>query len=150
MTTPTNIIEKIRKLQALSERAGTEAEAACAAQKIAELCHAHNLEIGVATLIEEEQSASESQHVHGSAVWQAHWSSLGKACDALFNVGHYRKNVNEVVKNTSGMVLGANKQQAIVFYGLRANVESAILAYEKMDGVPKPTDPQNAFYPKPN
>lgn len=128
--TPQTIIEKIQKLQALADRAGTEHEAALAAQKVAELCEQHNLDIGVATLTQEETSATEAMHTHDSSRWAAHWSDLSSACGKMFTVGHYRKPVGIVVKDSSGTVVGKKDGQALVFYGLKANVAAATVTYE--------------------
>lgn len=125
-----NIIEKIQKLQALADNAGTEHEAALAAQRVAELCRQHNLDIGIATLTAEETEATESRHVHDSSRWQAHWSWLGQACDALFGVAHYKTAVAQAIKNQAGFVTGRQVGAAIVFYGLKASVQSAIMTYE--------------------
>lgn len=113
---PTNsVIEKIKKLHALAERAGTEAEAALAADKVAELCRKHNLDIGVAKLREEEVDATESRYSHSSRNFQAHWGYLGKACEAQFGVGSY-------LDRKIGMFF--------VFYGLKANAQAAAVTYE--------------------
>jgi hypothetical protein len=125
----TNIIEKIQKLQALADRAGTEHEAALAAERVAQLCQQHNLDIGVATLVEEEKEASEAQHVHETSRWQAHWWKLGKACERLFGVGCYAKNTITFDRDSLGVATSYHRWKTMVFYGLKANVEAATVTY---------------------
>lgn len=119
------ITDKIRKLMALANRAGTEAEAALAAARVAELCRKHNLELGAVTLEREEKTASEGRK-GGSGRWEAHRSWLGYACNHLFDVAHYRQaTVNRAAK--------IQNSWAIVFYGLKANVESATMTFSYLD-----------------
>lgn len=130
MEPTSSILEKIRKIHALAERAGTEAEAANAAQRVADLCRQHNLDIGVATLQEEETKATEAIHAHKGGKWQAHWSYLALACDKLFDVAHYRGTEGRAIKNAAGVVTGREVVTVLHFYGLRANVASAVVTYE--------------------
>ncbi len=127
---PTNesIISKIQKLQALADRAGTEAEAASAAQMVADLCQKHNLDIGVVTLTKEETEASEAQNNHTGNM-QAHWNSLGWACSELFGVGWYRAKIYTPIK-VNGMVTQTKDGTKVVFYGLKASVQAALLTYQ--------------------
>jgi hypothetical protein len=128
-TTPQSIIEKIRKLQALADNAGTEHEAAVAADRVAELCRQHNLDIGVATLVEEEKEASEARHEHAGR-WSAHYSGLSAACGEVFHVGHYKKACGIVQKDGAGRIIGSKDGSALVFFGLKANVQAATETYE--------------------
>lgn len=130
MEPTSSILEKIRKIHALAERAGTEAEAANAAQRVADLCRQHNLDIGVATLQEEETKATEALHAHKGGKWQAHWSYLALACDKLFDVAHYRGTEGRAIKNATGIVTGRETVSVLHFYGLKANVASAVVTYE--------------------
>lgn len=127
--TPESIISKIKKLQALANNAGTEAEAALAAQRVAELCMEHNLDIGVATLAEEEKTATEGQHAH-LGTWQIHYSVLSAAVAEVFHVGHYKKPCGIVQKDRNGVVVGSKAGAALVYFGLKANVASATETYE--------------------
>lgn len=123
------ILEKIRKLQALADRAGTEAEAALAAERVAQLCRAHNLEIGAVRIAEEETEASETERHHEGKM-QAHWVYLANACIELFGVGYYRSRCAFPRKDTAGRVISVREGNKIVFYGLRASVASALVTYE--------------------
>lgn len=123
------IIEKIRKLQALADRAGTEAEAAAAAARVAQLCHQHNIELGSVAIAQEETSASERAHVHGGNL-SAHLHWLRDATEKLFNVGAYKYVKNVPIRNKQGFVVDSKRETHMVFYGLRANVESAVLSYQ--------------------
>lgn len=127
---PDGIIEKIQKIQALADNAGTEFEAALAAERVAELCRRHNLDIGVARLEREETEASEAVHGMNSTRWAAHWSALSVSCEKLFGVGVYKKSGYRVRKNLDGVIVGQEKQIATVFYGLKASVASATVTYE--------------------
>ena len=116
------ILDKIRKLHALANNAGTEAEAANAASKVADLCFKHNLEIGSIQLEDEEVSASEAiDEFEGNN--KRYRYPLSKACEILFNVGCYQRRQGTIVKGK--WMRGG----AMVFYGLRANVESALVTY---------------------
>lgn len=130
MEATSNILEKIRKIHALAENAGTEAEAALAAQRVADLCRQHNLDIGVATLREEETTASESLHEHKGGKWQAHWSWLANTCDKLFDTAHYRGKGGRAIKNAEGFITGREEITVLHFYGLKANVAAAVVTYE--------------------
>src|ERR1035441_7873849 len=109
------IIEKIRKLQALADRAGTEGEAAAAASRVAELCRKHHLDIGTAILSKEETEASESKKGTMSQAWSAHWNTLNKACEMLFNVGAYRTKLYRKFKKDG---YDYSWEYALVFFGL--------------------------------
>lgn len=130
MEPTSSILEKIRKIHALAERAGTEAEAANAAQRVADLCRQHNLDIGVATLQEEETKATEALHEHKGGKWQAHWTYLSNACDKLFDVASYRGKEGRAIKNAQGFVTGREEISVLHFYGLKANVAAAVVTYE--------------------
>jgi len=125
-----SILDKIRKLHALAENAGTEAEAASAAQFVADICRKHNLDIGVATLAEEETKASEGVHEHASSIWRKHYSWLSDAVDKLFDVAHYQKPAGRVKKDAAGRVIGSTTVSECHFYGLKANVASAVVTYQ--------------------
>lgn len=125
-----NILDKIRKLHELAENAGTEAEAANAAQRVADICRKHNLDIGVATLAEEETKATEGIHEHASTIWRKHYSYLSRAVEKLFDVGCYKKNAGRVNKDAAGRVIGSTTVSEAHFYGLKANVASAVVTYQ--------------------
>lgn len=122
-----NIVEKIKKLQALADNAGTEAEAANAAAKIADLCAKHNLELG-SILLEKEETEATERIWSKAGNYQAHWNSLFTACTNLFQVGCFkRKAVKPLVLD--GRVLGSLDHTEMVFFGLKANVESATMTF---------------------
>ena len=129
MNENSSIIDKIRKLQALADNAGTEAEAANAAARVAELCQKHNLDIGVAQLQEEEKTATEARHEHRGNM-QAHWASLAAACGDLFGVGYYRTKAATIERDMFGNISRAGNGTTLVFYGLRASVQSALMTYQ--------------------
>jgi Protein of unknown function (DUF2786) len=122
------ILEQIRKIHALSERAGTEAEAANAAARVAELCRKHNIDIGVALLEREETSASEARDLE-SGVLEAHTVTLANACHLLFDVESYSAAGYEPVRE-NGTLVGQRRTSTRVFYGLKANVEAALITYQ--------------------
>lgn len=108
MTQP--IIEKIRKLQALAERAGTEAEAANAAARVSELLLKHNLEIGCILLEQEEGVNQFPEGQLSREVHRFHWP-LAHACSELFDVKTYLD------------------WRIFHFVGLTANVEAACATF---------------------
>ena len=124
-----DIQEKIKKLQALADNAGTEHEAALAAQLVADLCRKHNLDIGSIELEKQETEASESVRGLGAKLWNAHWSSLSVACNDLFGTSHYRKTIVRSVRNDQGFVVRTESECALVFYGLKANVDAASMTF---------------------
>ena len=108
------ILDKVRKLQALQERAGTEQEAALASLRIQEILTKHNLDIGVLELEKEEgtemQAGDRKRHVPD------HWTILAHAVNELFDVCHFTRG-----SDTKGWKYS--------FIGLRANVEAACLTF---------------------
>jgi len=112
------IIEKIRKLQALAERAGTEAEAANAAERVRELLLKHNLEIGSIAL-EQEKGSDESTDDDLCRV-QGHHLDIAFACDELFDVKNYM---------VSRRVAYRRRLVRFHFVGLSANVKAACLTF---------------------
>lgn len=109
------IIEKIRKLQALAERATTEAEAAVAATRVQELLAKHNLELGSVAL--SEDPGGEQEVGRGWGRLPSHAVSLARACQWLFDVMFYFR----------GSRIGGYR---FVFIGIQANVEAACITYE--------------------
>ena len=107
------IIDKIRKLQALKDRAATEAEAANAAARIAELLAKHNLEMGAINL--EKEEGKDAGSGPASQRMPPHYSVLAFVCDRLFDVRHYLRWV------------GAGYQYQ--FIGLPANVDAACATF---------------------
>jgi hypothetical protein len=124
------IVSKIRKLQALADRAGSEHEAALAAEMVATLLRKHNLDIGVIQLEREETEASEGSHEHDSSRWEAHWTAVGAAVCSILDVANYRRTRNEPLKDIFGRVKGVHQVQQMVFYGLKANVQAAQVTYQ--------------------
>jgi hypothetical protein len=132
----TSIIEKIQKLQALADRAGTEHEAALAAQRVAEMCQRHNLDIGVATLIEEETEASEARYVLPSTHLHAYQSKLAAACDLLFHTYHcYHRGTLDIRRAGKGRFFLRQVEPGtkLVFVGLKANVAAALETYRYLE-----------------
>lgn len=107
------IVEKIRKLQALAEGA-TEHEAALAASRVQELLAKHNLDIGSIELESEPGTRQEVGRAYRRI--PAFANILSGACDELFDVRSY---------------LHGSKRfgHVFVFVGLKANVEAACLTY---------------------
>jgi hypothetical protein len=122
------LLDKLRKLTALAENAGTEAEAALAAQKVADLCEKYNLNIGVAKLSQEETSATEATYMSAGRV-EVHINALAEACSQLFDVGRLRRPKSEPVMK-DGRVTGIKRVSVLVFYGLRANALAAQMTFE--------------------
>ena len=107
------ILDKLRKLHALSKAAGTEAEAANAAARLQELLLKHNLEIGALELGQEEgteQAADRSCFRHDHHM-------LARCCDVLFQVRSFQSRFK------------GKRRGRMIFVGLRANVEVACLTY---------------------
>lgn len=129
----TGIIEKIQKLPALADRAGTEAEAALAAQRVAELCQQHNLDIGVATLIKEEKDASEAIYTIPASRFLAHQGDLAGACNALFNVGSCVRRGSFWLDSQGRLHHDGRPETKLVFYGLKANVHAALETYHYLE-----------------
>ena len=119
------IIDKIRKLHALAERAGTEHEAALAAARVAELCLRHHLELGAVLIAQQETRASFTRIPHGG-FWQVHRTSLSHAVKTLLDVNWYRSHAPFVDRRRL-------HGYYVVFYGLKANVEAAALTYRYLD-----------------
>ena len=117
-----SIIEKIQKLQALKERAGTEEEAANAASKIAAICEKHNLDIGVAQLRKQETSATEQGMVLDYRNRITHIPYITAAIKQLFDVGAYSTKQRKRD--------GKGHEAREVFFGLKANVASACITFE--------------------
>lgn len=108
------IIEKIRKIHALAERASTEAEAAVAAARVQELLLKHNLELGEVVLKEDPGGT-----VEAGRAWHrtpGHATALASACNDMFDVLFYFR--------------GGRAGWRIVFIGLKDNVEAAAVTYE--------------------
>jgi hypothetical protein len=108
------IIEKIRKLHALSERAGTEAEAANAATRVRELLEKHNLDIGT---IELKAEPGTSARTRGLGQKKEHYAILATVCNELFDVQCY-------------LQCTPRQQHFYAFVGLKANVEAACMTLE--------------------
>jgi len=109
------IIAKLRKLVALKERAGTEAEAANAADKIADLLAKHNLEMGVLENVDEQKGTEGTPDVQFTSVLQAYDIALASAVCEMMDTLFFIKTTFVRLK----------KVKAIVFVGLPANVEAS-------------------------
>jgi hypothetical protein len=108
------ILSKIRKLHALAERAGTEAEAALAASRVQELLAKHNLELGEVLL--KEDPGAEIAAGKGWSRIPYFARTLAFACEEMFDIRHFL---------TTG-----SRGWRFVFVGPRANVEAATITYE--------------------
>lgn len=112
---PNPIIEKIRKLQALAERAGTEAEAANAAARVRELLEKHNLDMGAIQL---EAEPGTERHVLVNGIRRGHLNVLARACCSLFDVEMFWTK------------LPKHRGWHAAFIGLGANVEAACITFD--------------------
>jgi hypothetical protein len=110
------IVDKIRKLQALADRAGSEAEAANAATRVQELLTKHNLEIG-AVVLEAEKGFDAAADVVFRSITK-HQINLATACDVLFDTKHYYTRRRWAYRRYD---------RGISFVGLSANVEASCI-----------------------
>lgn len=108
------IIDKLRKLQALSERAGTEQEAALASMRIRELLDKHNLDIGVLELQQEE--GIEAPAGQKKRKVPEHWPILAHATKETCDVDFFTRG-----NDRSGW--------QFCFVGLKANVQTATVMF---------------------
>jgi hypothetical protein len=116
MSAPLNpILDKIRKIHALAERAGTEAEAANAAARVQELLAKHNLDLGQVLLKEDPGTSMEAGNPFRRT--PSHTGILAKICREMFDVLNYF---------TGSRHFGWR----YTFIGLRANVEAAATTFE--------------------
>ena len=124
-----SIIEKIKKLNTLSRRASTEAEAVNAATRMAEICLKHNLELGAVLIEEQETKATEAMDEPRKGRYKRWWTSLSKACENLFDVGSL---VRQSYRESEGVSRKTrfDQRQSIVFFGLKANTEAALMTYQ--------------------
>lgn len=122
------LLEKLGKLEALKERATTEAEAAAVAGKIAEICERHNIDIGSVRIAAEETDATEEVE-RGVGRMTIHHVYLANAVGKLMNVGHYNREGRESKVNKAGRVTGDRVCHDRVFFGLKANVAGAVVTY---------------------
>ena len=104
-------LDKIRRLHVLSQHAGTEAEAALAAQRVRELLQKHNLDIGVLKLQQEEGKES--------------------ACYIGRRSGHHMVLVHAVnlLCDVESFLSGSRNSWSVVFIGLPANVDTAVATF---------------------
>jgi hypothetical protein len=127
MSVDQSIISKLQKLHALAERAGTEHEAAVAAQRVAELLAKHNLDIGVLEKKEEQKGTSQSleytNRLLAYDVTLAHAVCEMLDCEVYIN---HRK-IRRPYKH-GGYKIGL--QRRLVFVGLKSNVEAAIATHK--------------------
>lgn len=110
-----DILDKLRKLQALKDRAGTEQEAAVASLRIQEILTRHNLDIGVLTLEKEEGCEQ------GTGTTKRrppdHWPILAHAVKDLLDVEFFVRG-NDL------------RGWQYFFIGLKANTEAAVLTFQ--------------------
>jgi hypothetical protein len=109
------LIDKIRKLHALSQDASNEAEAALAASRVQELVAKHNLDLGEVLLKGDPGLSMEAGERHNRI--PSHATVLAFACDGMFDVRHF-------------FVGRRHWGWRFTFIGLKANVEAAVVTYE--------------------
>jgi len=119
MTPDNSIVKKLQVLQALAERAGTEHEAALAAQKIQELLLKHNLDVGVLKLKKQEGIEMPAGKVKKNP--PPHWVCLATAVSELLDVEFFVRT-------------GASNAHDWQYYfiGLPANVQAAVATFEHL------------------
>lgn len=114
MAVSQSILDRIHKLNTLANAAGTEAEAANAAQRVRDLLLKYNLELGAVAL--SEQEAMEAEAESSAKRRPVHSQVLFTATQKLCGVGGY--------------YLRNKKRKTPVFYGARSNVDAAVAAYQ--------------------
>jgi hypothetical protein len=107
---PSEILKRIRSLKALAERAGTEAEAALAAERVRELLERYNLEAGAVRI--EEDGAIDVEALAFTKRRQPHIRNLVAAVDVLFGVAGVWDEESD-------------RGRRYLLYGAKANVEAA-------------------------
>lgn len=119
-----SITDKIRKLHALAERAGTEHEAALAAARVAELCRKHQLELGTVLLEKTEKEASTAWITH-KGCWRSYRNDLCRAVCVLLDVDYYRSRYGDYFLKWSFGI-----EWTVTFYGLKDSVGASVPTYE--------------------
>jgi len=109
------IADKVRKLLALSNGAGTEHEAATAAAAARDLVERHNLDMGVLSQPEPEAAAAGTDTFRRMPM---HYALLITACEYLFDVLSFRQ-----------LALDSSGVSCFYFVGLPASVEAAVLTF---------------------
>lgn len=134
MTTEINksIVDKIRKLHNLANRAGSEAEAANAAQRVAELLAKHNLDMGI--LQEDEPKATSQEYEEPTEKLQPYDITMAHAVKEMMDVELYitlKPRIKTIeTRNRFGRVIRTTQRKyarSIVFLGLPSNVEAAVM-----------------------
>ena len=120
-------INRIRKLLALST-SPNEAEAALAAARVQELLVKHNLTMGVVEDADQQKAERRASESLGTRI-QPHLWVLAEACQSMFDVRYY---VTRFFIETPGWRYSYEKK--IVFIGLPANVETALLTLAYLRG----------------
>ena len=93
------------------------------------------MDIGVAKLREEETSATEREYRFAGSRKSAHATGLCNAVEKLFDVGAYQTTRYDAI-TVDGVVKTGKAYRAFVFFGLKANVQSAHITFEYlMDSV---------------
>jgi len=123
------IVEKIRKLQALAERAGTQEEAALAAARVQELLFRHNLDLGETLLREDPGGIAQAGKCVANV--PAYAGFLAEACEVLFDVRSLlQKSRYDGNTSHTGICWAVDYGLRVAFIGLRANVQAACVTYE--------------------
>lgn len=123
MTAPDSILDRIQKLQALADRAGTEAEAFNAATRVRELLDKYNLEIGE---VELRTRGAEERDIVTRGKRDAASEFLLKGVGLLCGVGVYWFYTAPDPRTHRRQNIGR-------FYGSRANVEAAVQTYAYLE-----------------
>ena len=111
-----NIIETIRKLLTLSEGSTNVAEAALAAAKARSLLATHSLGLDALDLVSEGAVEAEIVNVRQLAPWR---QIVIATCNSLMKTDSYVAAIRQDGK----------LRQSVRFFGLKANVETALLTY---------------------
>lgn len=114
MSVPQSILDRIHKLNTLANAAGTEAEAANAAERVRELLFKYNLELGEVAL--SQQEAHEAEGEQAAKRRPVHSQVLFTAVQKLCGVGGYYSR--------------HRGKMTPVFYGAQSNVDAAVAAYQ--------------------
>lgn len=126
-------LKRILKLLALSkDKTTTEAEAAAAAGKAADMMAKHNISIGVLTdrtkqKVDEKKSGIDGMTV---AMWQirlAHAAAIMMDCGCFYQKTRYR------VQSPKSGVWRTDTRDTVYFYGLPQNIEGTDMVYNYLE-----------------
>jgi hypothetical protein len=118
------ITEKVKKLLALAERGGTEAEAFVAAARAQELIERYNLTVSTEDL--EGEKGVERDSGCGSARMSPHIAILGRAACRLFDCAFY---YHSAIVDVQEPRYRYSHRRTLRFVGLAQNVECCVLTF---------------------